>query len=270
MAKVLVRIDRNGTKIYSDDTCSKCGGRGYIHGYEHVAGGVCFRCEGSGIDPRPTITKEYTPEYKAKLEQKRVEKCKKNASNFNFTKLQELGFTQGSTYIVLGNTYAIKDDLKALGAKYNKALGWHFDVLVDRPEFAVQRLDAEKLFDKNEYGEYVCSEEYLHDVVKELQNKFTEENNRNFNPSVFIGTIGDRITLNNITGKLVTTYFDPRYGDSYLYSFTDETQNVFIWKTGRVISSRKLKSMDIKGTIKEHNEFRGVKQTVLTRCQVLT
>lgn len=28
--------------------CGKCGGRGYIKCYEHVAGGVCFNCNGSG------------------------------------------------------------------------------------------------------------------------------------------------------------------------------------------------------------------------------
>lgn len=28
--------------------CGKCGGRGHIKGYEHIAGGVCFQCDGTG------------------------------------------------------------------------------------------------------------------------------------------------------------------------------------------------------------------------------
>jgi hypothetical protein len=29
--------------------CPKCGGRGYIPRYQHVSGGVCFVCKGSGV-----------------------------------------------------------------------------------------------------------------------------------------------------------------------------------------------------------------------------
>lgn len=27
--------------------CNKCNGKGYIHAFDHVAGGVCFRCAGN-------------------------------------------------------------------------------------------------------------------------------------------------------------------------------------------------------------------------------
>lgn len=30
--------------------CKKCGGTGYLSHYGHVQGGVCFRCDGSGIE----------------------------------------------------------------------------------------------------------------------------------------------------------------------------------------------------------------------------
>lgn len=32
--------------------CTRCGGTGIIAVYLHVEGGVCFRCRGSGKDPR--------------------------------------------------------------------------------------------------------------------------------------------------------------------------------------------------------------------------
>lgn len=31
--------------------CTRCSGRGYLSGYEHVAGGVCFACGGNGLAP---------------------------------------------------------------------------------------------------------------------------------------------------------------------------------------------------------------------------
>jgi len=32
--------------------CVRCGGTGGITAYTHVQGGVCFRCQGSGTDPK--------------------------------------------------------------------------------------------------------------------------------------------------------------------------------------------------------------------------
>lgn len=31
------------------DRCGRCSGRGILSGYEHICGGVCFACGGSGI-----------------------------------------------------------------------------------------------------------------------------------------------------------------------------------------------------------------------------
>ena len=78
MATRLIKVDKNGTKYWFDPACPRCGGAGYIPGYEHVEGGICFMCEGSG-EGKGRTWKEYTPEYAAKLEAKRIEKAKKNA-----------------------------------------------------------------------------------------------------------------------------------------------------------------------------------------------
>lgn len=42
-------------------------------------------------------------------------------------------------------------------------------------------------------------------------------------------------------------------------------QNVFTWKTSTWVEDG---VQTIKGTVKAHNEFRGTKQTELTRCKV--
>lgn len=71
-----VKTDKNGTKIFYDWTCPRCGGAGESSMWLKT-GCVCFRCGGSGLRNRPIIVKEYTDEYAAKLEARRVARLKK-------------------------------------------------------------------------------------------------------------------------------------------------------------------------------------------------
>ena len=71
-----VRTDKNGTKIFEDWTCPRCGGAGWA-GQWKFTGVFCFRCGGSGRRSRPVTIREYTDEYAAKLEAKRIAKQKK-------------------------------------------------------------------------------------------------------------------------------------------------------------------------------------------------
>ena len=36
----------------NDEACRRCGGKGELSHFRHVMGGVCFRCWGSGFDPK--------------------------------------------------------------------------------------------------------------------------------------------------------------------------------------------------------------------------
>lgn len=72
MARTLIRIDRNGTKIWSDDTCRRCGGEGGRSDWAYT-GYTCYECGGTGRST-PHLEKEYTPEYAAKLEARRMKK----------------------------------------------------------------------------------------------------------------------------------------------------------------------------------------------------
>lgn len=73
-----IRTDKNGTKIYADWTCPRCGGEGESSMWLKT-GKVCFRCGGSGLRNRPVIVKEYTDEYAAKLKARRQAKAAKYA-----------------------------------------------------------------------------------------------------------------------------------------------------------------------------------------------
>jgi len=54
---------------------------------------------------------------------------------------------------------------------------------------------------------------------------------------------------------------------SHIYKIIGEDGNVYTWKTGKFIDEE-VSDMLITGTVKAHTEFRGIKQTELTRCRV--
>ena len=98
------KVDKNGTKYYVDFRCQKCGGSGYLHGYEFIDGGRCWRCGGTGRDPTGYKWKEYTPEYQAKLDARRQKKIDKQREE-NLARIDEeiryLGFDEkGYMYAV--------------------------------------------------------------------------------------------------------------------------------------------------------------------------
>lgn len=73
-----VRTDKNGTKIYYDWTCPRCGGQGESDKWI-ATGKFCFECGGSGLRRRAKVVKEYTDEYWAKLDARRAAKAAKYA-----------------------------------------------------------------------------------------------------------------------------------------------------------------------------------------------
>lgn len=93
--------------------------------------------------------------------------------------------------------------------------------------------------------------------------------------SKFVGEVGKRIEIDVASAKIITSW-ETDYGRTFLYKFVGEDGNVFIWrasgmmydsKADRVIPEETIKR--IKGTVKEHSEYDGVKQTVLTRCKAI-
>lgn len=83
--------------------------------------------------------------------------------------------------------------------------------------------------------------------------------------SNFVGSVGQKITILTATAKLVTSW-DGYYGTTFLYKFTDLKGNVYVWRSSKYIEVQDR--MTVKGSVKEHSEYDGVKQTVITRCAV--
>lgn len=81
--------------------------------------------------------------------------------------------------------------------------------------------------------------------------------------SIWVGEIGQRISI--VAEIKYLTGWDTQYGHTQIYKMTDASGNIFTWKTGKSLDEGVYQ---IVGTVKEHTEYRGVKQTELTRCKI--
>lgn len=98
--------------------------------------------------------------------------------------------------------------------------------------------------------------------IKEREKRVNEESK-----SEYVGTVGER--TNFVLTYVREAHFNTDFGVTYVYTFKDENGNVIVWKTGNVFDFKENEEVTLKGTIKEHSEYRNIKQTVLTRCKVV-
>ena len=85
--------------------------------------------------------------------------------------------------------------------------------------------------------------------------------------SEYVGQPKDKITVKTNNFNCVTTFYN-QFGTTFLYKWSDENNNIFIWYASNPVQDEEI-VIEVTGTIKEHSEFNGVKQTVMTRCKVV-
>ena len=264
MSWQLLRVDKNGTKYWADDTCPRCGGQGGSDAWVYT-GWTCYECGGTGKAYKARVIKEYTPEYKAKLDARRLAKARAKSDERNAKFFQQMGMNaEGKAWVVIGNTFEIKDELKEAGAKFG-ILDWHFD----HPDNGYEcfEISIEEIAEKDIQYVWVLFDDYF---IK----KFIKEQKALHAPktaSEYVGNIGDKIEM-RLTFKdafAFETHFTYRGELNHIYKFADDNGNTFTWKTGKWLELDKGTQYTVKGTIKDHNEYKGDKQTVLTRCKVV-
>ena len=174
------------------------------------------------------------------------------------------GFSEhGVTYLVLGNSYIIKDELKDNGFKFSPLLKWHCKSC----NFELPECCNYKEFYFYDY--FTWDEETNSAFMKEGTREAIE---RIFNPpetcnSTYVGEIGERlrdipVVVCNIGG------FDSPYGYKWVYTFEDEEGNRYTWFTTSQQAISIGSSVGLTGTIKGHVEYKGVETTQLTRCSL--
>lgn len=272
----LIKIDRNGTHYYTAYKCPKCGGTGYIDYYNHVDGGVCFLCGGSGRHAHNFLVR--TKEYDAKLRQQRLERARKTAGERNAKYLHTMGFSEdGRAWLVMGNTYEIKDQLKAAHCRWDPYFGWHFDSLVNEfPCVEISINDKIPCVDENGNDSESTLGLYAEDGtlymapqgdIDRWVNSIRDEWKASQAPATkYFGNIGDKV---NVLVKVThITGYETQWGYTNVFTFEDLKGHQFVWKTGSFVELDADDVVTIKGTIKDHSEYKFVKQTELTRCKV--
>lgn len=274
--RVYIRTDKNGTKYFADYTCKRCGGQGGLPQWTYT-GYTCYECGGTGVAAKPDIYKEYTPEYAAKLEERRAKaREKKRLERIEQIKnklpeiYQDHGFSSdGKIFVVTGNTYEIREELKAAGAKWFSALrSWGFTE--DTDKYPTVQISFDECYTVDMETGYVNwnYETGNEDLIKSKMPK--EEGKLE---SEFIGAVGDKLS------QVVTfvRYFEYER-NSYsgwgkelarIYKFVDDSGNVLIWNTSSWKNLQEGTKYTIKAKVKEHNTYQGEKQTILTRCNIV-
>lgn len=87
--------------------------------------------------------------------------------------------------------------------------------------------------------------------------------------SKHVGEVGERITFDVDSTEIVTSW-ETDYGMVWLVKFVSKDGNVFMWRASSLnaLPDDFSEIKAIKGTVKSHDEFRGVKQTFISRCKV--
>lgn len=267
----LIKIDKNGTKYWRQMVrCWKCNGSGSLS-WTDYADGVCFDCHGAG--EYEEITKEYTPEHQAKLEAQRAKRLEKKlaeerakAQEINLKFFERNGFdAEGNIWCILGDTYSIKDELRELGCKFDYSLGWHSDhELSGYPQI---KLTASQICNQYDTGVfYSWKNEELSQLISEAQEAIKVKEPE----SNYVGAVGDKIDI-TATFKREISYkvkIDWMTQTKWIYIFVDDSGNQLTWNTTAILTIEQGSRVNLRGTIKAHSEYKGIKQTELQRCKV--
>lgn len=152
-------------------------------------------------------------------------------------------------YIILGNTYEIKEQIKAQGGHYIKGIGWYFDT------------------NKAGYKLYEVADEEAIYVVD--GRKYANPNFKLPVRGEYLGEIGKRITF---TAKVTNAFYDTLtfYGhrrDQITYYLNDNNGNLIVWTSYTDILEGENNEITLVGTVKDHREYNGTKRTYVKNCR---
>ena len=97
--------------------------------------------------------------------------------------------------------------------------------------------------------------------IREEEERKTADNST----SIHLGQIKDKIirTVKLDSTKAINSF----YGTTWIHNFTDTEGNVIVWFSSNEPKMEVGEEYTIKGTVKDHSEFQGIKQTIVTRVK---
>ena len=98
------------------------------------------------------------------------------------------------------------------------------------------------------------------------EKKRQEERERLAAESNYIGKVGEKISVNFVSGREVACC-ETQFGLLHIYEFKDANGNTVVWKSS---SGKDIpESGTVTGTVKSHEEYDGIKQTVILRAKII-
>lgn len=271
----LEKTDKNGTQYFTGlKDCWKCMGHREFECWGHISGGICFACNGTGVNN--CEVKVMTDEHYKKLEEKRqaklqkkIEKRKANAPELNQQFFKDYGFNEeGKAWCVVKAGYVPKDFTEKMLELGAKKYGWNIYIFSKKVEgLDAVEVDAKDCCEKDIYDVYYEYDyHFFDDLIADAQKK---EEQANAERTSYFGAIGDKVCL-DLTFKNVF-FYDTQFGGMCIYIFEDAEGHQFKWNTSSGFNSSLEEGEHIKvnATIKEHSEYKGIKQTVLIRCKMV-
>lgn len=256
--------------------CPRCGATGN-HSYNQMDGTRCFKCNGNKYiikRVRAYTEKEYihmqAVNERARAKRKAEKEAKArdlvdNAAEYKHQVALKLGFGEDEkAYLVYGDdTYAIKDELKKMGARFDTTLKWFFSSKVELPEgYYLCEFNFDELYDYKPMIKWADFKEDAPNIVRKRIDKLKGPSTSIFYPA------NEKDRIRNITAKVKSIRgFEGYYGYTNIYTFTSEDY-VFVWITSKYLEVEAGDTIDLTGTIKKFDEYAGVNQTYLTRCIV--
>lgn len=266
--------------------CSRCSGLGFIVARVEngqpipipVDGGVCYKCGGTKYEEkevRAYTEKEYNrmkaanERARAKREaekEAKLQELEENAEKYKHEVALKLGFGEDEkAYLVYGDdTFAIKDELKELGARFDPTLKWFFSKEVQLPEgYKLCEIAFDEVYDYKPRIKWAEFKEDAKNIVARRIAELVGPSTSKFYPGE------EKERVRNITAKVSGVRgFEGLYGYTSVYTFTSEDY-VFVWMTAKCDPDLTVgKTVDLTGTIKKFDEYMGVKNTYLSRCIV--
>jgi hypothetical protein len=201
-------------------------------------------------------------------------------------KAQELNDPGNATSDVAFNLMAVKDAAKEIGIyitkehekKAEEILAWLETYLNGKSQLNEYEHNLQVILER-EFVSYstlgfaasIASLHYRETAAKAEKEAKKEAKK----PSEYVGEVGKRMKSLTLTLAKITNLGEGTFGLRYLYRFVDANDNVLVWFTGNMLDAdtreffeNTVYTGDV--SIKEHQEYKGTKQTVLTRCKLFS
>ena len=237
-------------------------------------GGVCLKCGGSGFitkEVRLYTDKEFEQMEKAsikaaeKREAAREQKMKAEYADKRAKWLKENCFNENLTTFVYfpADSFEVKDSLKDAGFKFNRSLLWHIANIPEGYEDKVVEITLDKVAEIGAWGEGCYrpnARAFVDDILKNCRpiedstsEWLFEEKERFYDYAV---------VLKSVRGM------ETRFGWTQLVKFEDANGNILQWWTAVEIKAEVGDHVLLTGTVKAHDEYKGIKSTTVTRCRL--